>query len=181
MNPGKKASQGWIDPLLRPVAAHAIPSAGLDVTVAPDDAERAALARALNLAAVQSLSARYRLTHAAGGAIHVLGEIVARVKPVCVVTLEAFDLEIREPVDVRFAEEQDERDADEFDMLAGDEPPDPMENGMLDLGKVTTEFLSLAVPPFPRKPDAAFSLKEEEPAARPFAGLAALKPGKSAR
>lgn len=172
MTPAKRA---WTDPLLRPVAAFSIPSGGLDVVIEPGEDERATLAKALKLASVDKLVAKYRLTHMSGRAIHVKGEIFARVRPVCVVTLEAFEVEVREPVDMRFAEETERREADEFDMLAGDEPPDPMENGQIDLGKVTTEFLSLALPPFPRKPDVALEPLQEETAQSPFAKLAALK------
>lgn len=171
----KAGKSSWADPLLRPIAAISVPRAGLEVTVEPTEPERAALASALNLASVDQLVARYQLSHRAGGVLLVTGEIVARVKPVCVVSLVPFDLRVKEPVEVRYSEEVARRDADEFDMLAGDEPPDPLENGTVDLGKVTTEFLSLAIPPFPRRPEAAFASEQDDPSPSPFAGLAALK------
>jgi hypothetical protein len=48
--------------------------------------------------------------------------------------------------------------------------------GVVDLGAVATEFLTLGIDPYPRKPGAEFAAP---PAAdntpKPFAGLAALK------
>ena len=48
----------------------------------------------------------------------------------------------------------------------------------IDLGAIATEFLILAIDPYPRKPGAVFqSPSAGEPAAHPFAALAALKKG----
>ena len=50
--------------------------------------------------------------------------------------------------------------------------------GVVDLGALATEFLMLGIDPYPRKPDAVFEgASAGEPAANPFAALAALKKG----
>jgi len=54
----------------------------------------------------------------------------------------------------------------------GDDPPDPLIGGAVDLGSVVSEHLTLALDPYPRKPGAQFV----EPAAEdgvvsPFAQL----------
>ena len=36
------------------------------------------------------------------------------------------------------------------------DPPEPIENGIIDLGRVATDALYLAVDPYPRKPGAVF-------------------------
>jgi hypothetical protein len=59
------------------------------------------------------------------------------------------------------------------------EPPEPLQDGAIDLGAVATEFLILAVDPYPRRPGAVFDAPPAgDPAAHPFAALAALKTGK---
>ena len=177
----RTAATGWADPLLRPVPAATVPGTGLDVRVEPTDAERAALAKALGLAAVDSLFATFRLAARAGGLIVVTGEVKAAIRPVCVVTLEPFALKVSEPVDLRFADPENTRRRPARRQAAEteseDDPPDVIENGVIDLGKVTTEFLSLAIPPYPRAPGAAFAGKEEAAATHPFAALKALKDG----
>lgn len=173
---GRSAS--WVDPLTRPVVAATVPVTGIDMTVEPSAEERARMADALDLASVDRLSATYRLRAAAGGVIEVTGELVARVQPVCVVSLEPFVMSLREPVELRFADPAAaprRAPASEED-VSGEDPPDPIENGIIDLGHITTEFLSLALPMYPRKPDAAFDAPDvtEEPS--PFAKLSVLKP-----
>jgi hypothetical protein len=50
-----------------------------------------------------------------------------------------------------------------------------MVGGRIDLGGVITEFLALALDPYPRKPDVSFQPAIEEKDPSPFAALAALK------
>ena len=52
-----------------------------------------------------------------------------------------------------------------------------IENGIIDLGKVATDALYLALDPYPRKPDAVFEplVEAADPEDHPFAALKALK------
>lgn len=171
-------SQGkWVDPLLRPVIAATIPSSGLDFSVKTTDEERIALSRALALNSVSAAEATYHLKRKSGGKIALTGRLMATVEPTCVVSLEPFSLKVDEPVEMSFvdADEQDTAShAVEHD-LSGEDPPDVIDNGTIDLGKVTTEFLSLAIPPFPRKPDAVFEQGAELTDTSPFAALKQLQ------
>lgn len=178
--------KGWLDPLSRPIVAATVPATGIDVVVEPDAAEREAMARALNLNDISRLRAEYRLARRSGGAIQIDGRVTGVVRPTCIVSLEPFELKINEPVDLRFAEAIDEREGREgrekhadIAAIEGDDPPDTIENGMIDLGRVTTEFLSLAVPAFPRKPGVDFEQPDEAAVESPFAALAGLKPPKT--
>jgi len=185
MAPSKDQATGWVDPLLRPVAAASVPPAGIEIVVEPTPAERQQLARALDLAEVSACKGRFRLSARSGGIIVVTGEVSAEVKAICVVSLAPFPLSLREPFELRFAEPEDEprrRDAPvtartAIDILEADDPPDPIEDGMIDLGKVITEFMALALPVYPRAPGAAFADAPEEAEASPFAALARLKDG----
>jgi hypothetical protein len=97
-----------------------------------------------------------------------------------VVTLEPMTTELREPVDLAFvpprADQRTDDAEEELDPGAADEP-EPLVDGVADLAVVATEFLLLAIDPYPRKPDAVFEppKAEEDPGAHPFAALAALK------
>lgn len=171
----------WTDPMTRPVLAATVPGTGLEVEVTPTAEERIAMARALDLASVDRLKAKYRLTHRSGGIIVLDGTLEADIQPVCVVSLEPFPLRVSETVEMRFIEEaaasrRKPRPGEEED-VSGDDPPDVMEHGIIDLGHVTTEFLSLSLPIYPRKPGAAFEKTAEESEKSPFDALRALKKG----
>ena len=66
------------------------------------------------------------------------------------------------------AEESDEEIPD---------PPEPIVDGIIDLGRLATDALFLAIDPYPRKPDAVFepSVEAADPEDHPFAALKALK------
>jgi hypothetical protein len=59
----------------------------------------------------------------------------------------------------------------------GEEPPESVMNGTIDLGALATEFLILGIDPYPRKEGVAFEapVAGDDSAAHPFAALAALK------
>ena len=61
------------------------------------------------------------------------------------------------------------------------DPPEPIENGMIDLGRLATDVLLLAIDPYPRKPDAVFEpvVIAPDPEDHPFAALKVLKPDAS--
>jgi Large ribosomal RNA subunit accumulation protein YceD len=99
----------------------------------------------------------------------------------CVVTLEPLDNEIDEPIDLIFAPAGG-ADAHGAAGAAGeggnDATPEPLVGEMVDLGAIATEFLLLAIDPYPRKPEAVFQPPSDAgDAAHPFAALAALKKG----
>jgi hypothetical protein len=172
-------------PFSRPIRVEAIPREGLETRIEADEAERAALAAFNGLPAVGRLVAVFSLKHGAGRTVLVCGELSAEITQVCVVTLEPFAATISEPIDLRFVPPTDEpparrRAPDEAVTLAiGEEDrPDPIIDGKIDLGAIASEFLTLSLDPYPRKPDVAFeapSQGDEEKAASPFSALAASK------
>ena len=118
-----------------------------------------------------------------GGRFHVVGRVRARIGQTCVVTLEEIENDIDEPVDLVFVppEQMPEMaalidEAEDSDEEVPD-PPEPIENGLIDLGRVATDALFLAVDPYPRKPGAVFEpvVETADPEDHPFAALKALK------
>ena len=171
------------DPWRVPVAVAQIPETGLHRDIAADPAVRHAMAEMGGLREVLSAQASLDVTPKSGGRFHVTGQVRARVGQTCVVTLEDIESDIDEAIDLIFAppeqvpqmaalvDEAEESDEDTPD------PLEPIENGMIDLGKVATDALYLAVDPYPRKPGAVFEplVEAADPEDHPFAALRALK------
>jgi hypothetical protein len=108
----------------------------------------------------------------------VLGEVRATVGQTCVVTLEPLTTEVSAPIDLAFVAAPAPDDADAADTIDPESTDDPefMVEGLADLGAVATEFLLLAIDPYPRKPGAVFAPPNtDDHATHPFAALAALK------
>ena len=151
------------DPWRVPVAVAQIPETGLHRDIEADPAAREAIAevgglREILVGAVRRSTSRPM----SGGRFHVEGRVRARIGQTCVVTLDPIENEIDEPIDLIFAppEQIPEMaalvdEAAESDVEIPD-PPEPIENGVIDLGRLATDALYLAVDPYPRKPDAVF-------------------------
>jgi len=146
-------------------------------------AVRHAIADIGDLREVLSAQASFDVTPKSGGRYHVAGHVRARIGQTCVVTLEPMESDIDEPVDMIFAPPEQIPELSDLvdDAAESDEeipdPPEPIENGIIDLGRVATDALYLAVDPYPRKPDAVFEplVEAADPEDHPFAALKALK------
>jgi uncharacterized metal-binding protein YceD (DUF177 family) len=171
------------DPWRVPVAVAQIPETGLHRDIQADQAIRTAVADVGGLREVLSVRASFDVTPKSGGRFHVVGYVRARIGQTCVVTLEEIENDIDEPIDLIFAPPEQipqmaalVDEAEESDEETPD-PPEPIENGMIDLGRVATDALYLAVDPYPRKPGAVFEpvVEAADPEDHPFAALKALK------
>jgi uncharacterized metal-binding protein YceD (DUF177 family) len=179
----EKPDQLKPDPWRVPVAIAQIPDTGLHRDLQADETIRHAIADVGDLREVLSAQASFDVTPKSGGRYQVTGHVRARIGQNCVVTLEPMESDIDEVVDVTFAppDQIPEMAAliDEAEHSDGD-TPDPLEaieNGIIDLGRVATDALYLAVNPYPRKPDAVFEpvVEVADPEDHPFAALKALK------
>ncbi len=156
--------------------------ATIPVLLEPDARERAALAVALGIPAIR----KFRLS----GDISPLGRrdwlftftLGATVVQDCVITLDPVTTRIDETLRRTYLSDYETPDADDAEMPE-DDTADPLPTA-LDLYDVALEALALALPPYPRAPGAELgSVVYTEPgeapltdeAARPFAGLAAMR------
>jgi uncharacterized metal-binding protein YceD (DUF177 family) len=160
-----------------------IPDTGLHRELDAGPAARAAMADVAGLREVMSAHASLDVTPKSGGRVHVAGRVQARIGQTCVVSLDPIENAIDEAIDLIFAppEQIPEMaalvdEAAESDTEIPD-PPEPIENGMIDLGRVATDALFLAVDPYPRKPDVVFEplVVADDPEDHPFAALKALQ------
>jgi len=171
------------DPWSVPVVVAQIPEVGLHRDFEADPAVRKAMAEVAGLREIMSARASLDLTLKGAGRVHVAGHVRARIGQTCVVTLDPIVNEIDEPIDLMFAPpEQIPNLSDlvdetvESDAVIPD-PPEPIVNGVIDLGRLATDALFLAVDPYPRRPDAVFEPPVEtvNPEDHPFAALKALR------
>jgi uncharacterized metal-binding protein YceD (DUF177 family) len=155
-----------------------VPESGLHLDVTADETTRAAIAALAGVAGLPRLAASLDIARQGKG-LRLEGEVTAAVEQTCVVTLEPMTSEIHEPIDVVFMPAGGAAPADateeEIDPAAADDP-EPLVDGVADLGAVATEFLLLAIDPYPRKPDAVFDSPDPgDTGTHPFAALGALK------
>jgi uncharacterized metal-binding protein YceD (DUF177 family) len=156
---------------------------GAAFSLQAEHAQLAAIASALELPAVLSLSATFEARAVGQGRYRVQGEVKARIRQTCVLTAEDFESDVTAPVEAAFADDDHLSPPTKKEVertLDDEDPPEPLENGHIDLGMLAVEFLSLALDPFPRKPGAVFSETPDVGSEEgPFAALAALKAGRS--
>jgi len=179
------------DPWRVPVTVEQIPDTGVHRDLKADEAIRRAIADVGDLREIFAAEASFDVTPKSGGRYEVTGRVRARIAQTCVVTLEPMESEIDEPIVLTFVPPDQIPEmatlVDEAERSDGDtpDPPEAIENGIIDLGRVATDALYLAVDPYPRKPDAVFEplVETVNPEDHPFAALKALqvapkKPGK---
>jgi Large ribosomal RNA subunit accumulation protein YceD len=171
------------DPWSVPVVVAQLPDTGLHRDIEADPAARASMADVAGLREVLSASASLDVTPQSGGRVHVTGCVRARIGQTCVVTLDPIENDIDEPIDLVFAPPEQipqlsdlVDDAAESDVEIPD-PPEPIVNGVVDLGRLATDAIFLAVDPYPRRPDAVFEplIEAADPMDHPFAALKALQ------
>ncbi len=168
-----------------------IPGRDTPLQLEPGEAIRAAIARAYDLDGLVSLTANLILKPYRKAGVRVTGEIHARPRQICGVSLEPFETDLVVDVDRTFephsSRPRRQRDINEdgeieFDLDSLD-PPDVVTDGVLDLGAVLCEELSLSLDPFPRKSGAQLAAREDktedqvpaEEKPSPFAALLDLK------
>ena len=140
----------------RLVTAEEVGRAGLALSFLAGAIEREALARRLDLLALESLSAALRFAPAdeAPGAIRVSGTVDARLVQRCVVTLEPVPQTLRESIAALYTPLPTDSSEREIDVPAEGEMPEPLPEDGIDVGELVVEHLALCLDPYPRHPDA---------------------------
>lgn len=171
----------WQEPeLSRPLHVEKVGAAGIHEEILARPTERAALAKRFDLLALDKLTAQLVVEQTqVGNMLNVTGNFAADVVQQCVVTLEPLPSHIESSIDALFAPASVlERGPGAPNVDAGPEDdPEPIENGMIDLGELVAQHLGLALDPYPRKPGLP-PLRQEfggrapaEVAVNPFAKL----------
>lgn len=160
-----------------------IPETGLHRDIEADESVRIALAKIAGVRDVAYARASFDLTPERDERVHVRGRVSARVGQTCVVSLDPIENDVVEDIDLVFVPESRIREfvvpINDEDGVGGEVPeaPEPIVNGVIDLGRLATDVLFLGIDPYPRKPDAVFAppASAMDPEDHPFAALKDLK------
>lgn len=173
------------DPWRSPVIVAQIPDTGLHRKLEASAAEREVMAKVAGLREILSARADFDVEPKSGGRVQVTGRVQARIGQTCVVTLDPIESEIDEEVDLTFAPEAEarrledliEEGQDDEELPEVVDPPEAIVNGIIDLGRIATDALFLAIDPYPRKPGVVFEAEvtARDPEDHPFAALKALQ------
>jgi len=148
---------------------------GLKRHLVPDDAARARIVKALDLATLTSLEADVSIEPSRGGWT-LSGRVLAIAEQVCGITLDPLPVQIDERFSIDLIEATHQEAGEvEVEVSLDDDAPDVIEDGRIDLGQYTVEQFALALDPFPRKPGAEFVQPPEPVEISPFAVLKAFR------
>ncbi len=161
----------------RPLAADSIGVDGQQRRIEADEGEREALARRFDLLALDRLEASLELRRVKGDLVRMKGHLLADVVQSCVVTLAPVPARLEVEFETSYSATAQAPEAD-IDPL-GEDAPEAIERGEIDLGEAVAQQLAVALEPYPRAPGA--TLDPDSAAAgdagrrSPFVDLARLK------
>lgn len=166
-----------------PVVVAQVPEAGLHQVLDTSAAQRDLLAAVAGVNAVLKATAIFEVVPERDGRVRVTGSVRARVEQTCVVSLEPVENDLDEAISVVFAPASQipvnpkPVQKEEGDDAEIPDPPEPIVNGIIDLGQLAMEHLILGIDPYPRKSGASFvpPATPDDPDEHPFAALKALK------
>jgi uncharacterized metal-binding protein YceD (DUF177 family) len=144
-----------------------------------DEAERAAIAKRLDLPKLDRLEAHVCLERT-GDVVRARGRLLASLDQSCVVTGDPVAAHVDEPFALVFVPvPRAERPDEEVELGEGDLDVVFHDGSAIDLGRALADTLALSLDPYPRSAGADAALKEAgvltEEQASPFAVLAGLK------
>lgn len=139
----------------------------------------AALAKKLDMLALRSVTANYRIDRLAGGAYRLHGRVTADGSQACVVTVEPVAAHVDHTFDVEFWPDLPDAAGGEEKSVLDERDVEPLEGGAIPVGRIVFETISAGLDPYPRKPGAEFSWADKAPPEQqnvsPFAALGKLK------
>ncbi|MDA0354504.1 MAG: DUF177 domain-containing protein [Proteobacteria bacterium] len=150
-----------------------------DITAPQEDLQK--MAHFLDIHAVKAYKFKGEITPKGKHDFSLTGQLIATVEQACIISLEPVYTKITEEVVVTYLAKMPIPEADEVE-IPEDDTLEPLPE-TIDPTDVGMEALSLALPPFPRAPEArmnqaAFAAPGVEPLVdadvHPFAGLAGL-------
>jgi uncharacterized metal-binding protein YceD (DUF177 family) len=152
---------------------------GERLSLVADEAERAAIARRLDLPGIDRFEAHVCIERS-GDVVRAKGRLLASLDQSCVVTGEPVAAHVDEPFELKFVPEPPPaRPDEEIELASGDLDVVFHDGSTIDLGGALADTLALSLDPYPRSAGADAALKEAgvmtEEQASPFAVLASLK------
>lgn len=148
-----------------------------DVTATAE--ECAALAKRFDLRVLSDFDAKLSIQRLSEGKmLRITGEIEAEVIQACVVSLRDVPAHVHATFDAYFSEDGKSME-DDIAIDSDEEMEDVIQNGMLDLGELAAQYLSLELNPYPRAPGVSLAAQVAENGAasthKPFQVLQGIK------
>ena len=161
-----------------PMPLHELSRGVQKLSLEPDAAACEQIAKALGLEALKAFAADVEVKPWLDGAA-IRADFRAVVTQLCGVSVEPFDNVVTASFEVKCvppgSPNTPSMEAEVAIDPEADDPPDLLEDEVIDLGAYLVEHLSLEIDPFPRKPGAEFGAFETGAKISPFAALAVLK------
>ena len=165
-----------------------VPPNGKTLRFNVGEAERAALAKRFDLLELNDFHGVVTAKPWRRHGLALEGSLEADVVQECVATLEPIASHLSQSFTLHYLPiemiEKDAANAAKREIVVdvqSEDPPEPIENGVLDVGEAMSEQLFLEIDPYPKKPGAVFESTEiapaevEETRPNPFAALEKLK------
>lgn len=163
-------------------SASDVPAGGLTRTRKVSEDDCRAMAKALAIPTVDGIEVTYRISTLPGGGYRLAGKLSGHVVQSCVVSLEPVPGTVKDSFDVEFWPDFARRAAEAEQSVLSGPDIEPLEQGVIDAGRIVFECISGALDPYPRKAGAEFGwrdpLAEKAGNSNPFAVLGKLKGGK---
>ncbi|HTV88734.1 MAG TPA: DUF177 domain-containing protein [Stellaceae bacterium] len=154
----------------RPVLLARIGSEPLRREIVATAAEREALARRFDLLALDWLTAKVELIRRSGDMMLLRAAFDAAFVQECVVTLDPIEGVLSAEFELLYGPAEAEEAA--AGVLGDAVAFEPLDGEAIDIGEAVAQEFSLALPPFPRTPDADTAITEPSAEAAPMAALA---------
>jgi len=145
-----------------------------ELTISASEEECEDIARRVDVKEIKDVQADLVIKRTSG-TYHVTGKFTATVTQECVVTLDPIETNLSEEVEgwfadkettVSFAAAKREREGakshGEVEILEESDDPEAMIEGIIDLGELVTQHISLAVPPYPHKEGVEFDVTDDK-------------------
>lgn len=159
-----------------------LPATGIERPIRPTEEEKAAVATRLGLQSIDAFDIKISATPWRGSGARFEASFSADIVQTCVVSLDPVPAHVSDSFEVRFLPAsmlEDAKAGEELEVSVDDDAPEPLggpTGTSFDAGDIVVQYLSLALDPYPRSPDAVIpeeATLADEPS--PFAALAALK------
>ena len=164
-----------------PVPLETLGTSPKQISLAVGEHERAALAKRFELVSIESFTADVTVRRVPGSLlVEVKGTFAADIVQSCVITEAPVAEQVREAFSVHFGPETYNEAEVDFE-LDDEDPPELIENDVIELGEWIAQLLAIEMNPYPKAPGAKLEgfVDEDEPAEaptyRPFESLLAGK------
>tara|TARA_R110002126_G_scaffold119411_1_gene260361 strand:+ start:1444 stop:2019 length:576 start_codon:yes stop_codon:yes gene_type:complete len=175
-------------PFSFPVKVGHVSTNAVVIKLEADDREKRALAKFWNVIDVTELKAKLRLSRWKRDGVRISGEFTAKLVQNCVVSLLPINTHASEefvahfvPETSKLARRDDIQNGEIIIDVDGPDIPDTFTANTIDIAQVVTEYVAMAIDPYPRDPEVEIDNKfqpgaeknDEKPS--PFAILASIK------